>query len=73
MIVWVWIILGLFNLTFYIYQCVKDGEIKISDIFISLFLLFVGVIGTVFIVCFLIIDKAKDVDKIVWKSKKDVE
>lgn len=70
MIVWIWIILGLFNLTFYICQCVKDGEIKVGDIFISLFLLFVGVIGTVFTVCFLMV---KNIDKIVWKSKKDVE
>lgn len=70
MIVWIWIILGLFNLTFYIYQCIKDGEIKVGDIFISLFLLLVGVIGTVFTVCFLMV---KNIDKIVWKSKKNVE
>lgn len=70
MIVWIWIILGLFNLTFYIYQCIKDGEIKVGDIFISLFLLLVGVIGTVFTVCFLMV---KNIDKIVWKSKKDTE
>jgi len=60
-------------LTFYIYQCIKEGEIKISDIFVSLILLFIGVIGAVFTVCFLIVDKAKNIDKIVWKSKKDVE
>jgi tellurite resistance protein TehA-like permease len=70
MIVWIWIILGLFNLTFYIYQCIKDGEIKVGDIFISLFLSLVGVIGTVFTVCFLMV---KNIDKIVWKRKKDVE
>lgn len=69
----VWISLGLFSLTFYIYQCIKEGEIKISDIFVSLFLLFIGVIGAVFIVCFLIVDNAKKIDKTIWKSKKDVE
>lgn len=66
----IWIVCGMFNLIFYIYQCIKDGEIKVGDIFISLFLLFVGVIGTVFTVCFLMV---KNIDKIVWKSKKDVE
>ena len=67
----VWVVCGIFNAISYLYQCVKDGEILAQDIFFSLIMLFIGLIGTVFIFCFLITDL--DTYKAVWKKKKDNE
>lgn len=66
----VWIVCGIFNLIFYLCQCVKDGEILVQDIFLSLIMLFIGLIGTVLIFCFLITDS--DTDKVVWKKKDKI-
>ena len=66
----VWIVCGIFNVIFYLCQCVKDGEILVQDIFFSLIILFIGLIGTVFIFCFLILNQNS---VIIWKRKDNNE
>ena len=62
----IWIVGGIFNVIFYLYQCVKDGEILVQDIFFLLIMLFVGLIGTVAIVCSFTFNQSS---VIIWKRK----
>ena len=66
----VWIVCGIFNVIFYLCQCVKDGEILVQDIFLSLIMLFIGLIGTVAIICSFTFNQNS---VIIWKRKEDNE